>query len=82
METPPREIVTRSPLEVRGWPSLNQEREGGGLPEGEQSRERGSPCRATMEEGRDTAGGTAWREGGRGEREGGREGLGYGEVTL
>ena len=50
-------MVSR-PLLVRGWLSLDQEREGGGLPVGLQSRERGSPCRATMEGGRNTAGGT------------------------
>ena len=55
------EMETR-PLLGRGWPSLYQEREGGGLPEALQSRERGSPCEATMEGGRDTEGGTVgWR---------------------
>ena len=43
---------------------LSQEREGGGLPVGVQSRVRGSPWLASSEGGRDTAGGTGG--GGRG----------------
>ena len=58
----------------RGEESLNQEREGEGVPAGLQSRVSGLPWRPVVAGGRDTLGGSVGRGGREWWREGGREG--------